>query len=156
MCGILRSLWCERSPSRFQILVGLSAAFFAVMALEGLRASFMPGYRAQPHHPYLRSTGGSAPPAPKAKTATVDTHSPAAPTPFRPRQVGRSSHNPKRLKLAVSRHRALRPTIRRVSSGAFTNSVLPTFEQKPASAPAFTEEAAPYSPLPPIVRQTEV
>ena len=76
------------------------------------------------------------------------------PVPFRPRQ--RSNHIPKRMKLHVSRHSAARSTIRRVSSGAFTNSFLQTLEQNPASTPAFTEDAAPFSPLPPIVQQTEV
>ncbi|MGA7713801.1 MAG: hypothetical protein WCA81_18045 [Rhizomicrobium sp.] len=137
-----------------QILIGLSAAFVAVMALEGLRASFMPGYRAQPHHPYVRSTAASAPPAPKVKASAVETTSLMTPVPFRPRQ--RSNHIPKRMKLHVSRHSAARPTIRRVSSGAFTNSFLQTLEQNPASTPAFTEDAAPFSPLPPIVQQTEV
>jgi hypothetical protein len=139
-----------------QILIGLSAAFLAVMVLEGLRASFMPGYRAQPHHPYIRGSTGSTPPAPKPKASAVETYSLPMPTPFRPRQTERPNYNLKRTKLHVSHHSAARPTIRRVPSNAFTNSFLQTFEQNPASAPAFTEEAAPFSPLPPNVQQTEV
>jgi len=64
--------------------------------------------------------------------------------PFRPRALC-GTHNPKTKKARVSRHRVARPTIRRVPN-EFATSAQPTF----------AEEAAPFSPLPPIRKRIEL
>ena len=110
-------------PVQFQILMGLTVAFAAVMIVEGLRASFLPGYRTPPHLSYNRN---SAPPKPAAATrASVSDAkllAPRASASFRPREVERARSNLKRPKPRISTHRAVRPKIRRVTLNGFTNS----------------------------------
>ena len=148
-------------PIQIQILVGLGLAFLAVMVLEGLRASFLPGYRALPHHPYIRNTVPSesrkqtvtASSAPSAEMRSVIARMPA---PFRPREIARPQFNLKRAKFAVSRHSAERPKIRRASLSEFTDYFSRSFEQGDASQSMVTEDAAPFSQLSPILEQDQV
>lgn len=112
-----------------RILVGLSAAFLVLMILEGLRASFRPARpiaHAQPEPPV---SSRILAPKPVMKVAAKP-----ALQPLRVRTVAVRT-NPKRIKLPINRHRALRPMIRRGKSAGRT--------------PTFTEEAVPYTPLSP-------
>jgi hypothetical protein len=147
-------------PVQIQILIGLAVAFLAVMVLEGLRASFLPGYRALPHHPYIRNTVPSAPrkQAGTANTPSAEMRSVTArvPAPFRPREVVRPPFNLKRAKPDVSRHSTERPKIRRDTLGGFADYFSQPYEQDYASQSMVTEEAAPFSQLSPILEQDRV
>ena len=128
---------------QLRILIGLGIAFVALMILEGLRVSFVTGHRL----PARQSSTVENQPKKKfvKKAAVAATHSFRAPSgPFRPRAPS-PTNNPKRTNGRISRHRAARPEIRRIS-GEFAAPVRPTF----------TEEAAPFSPLPPIPGPIEV
>jgi len=107
-------------PIEIRILAGLAAAFAAVMMLEGMRVSFLPGgwLRPRPHdipvalqpkksvsHAMGRATQAFEIPATKTSSASG---------PFHPPKGGRTC-TPKRSKPRVSRHRAERPKIRRRS-----------------------------------------
>ena len=131
---------------QIRILVGLGIAFTALMIVEGLRISFLSGRRLfAPQH-----EAAKRPPkkTPVKKAGGGATRSFAASSgPFRPRAPVRA-HNPKTTKTRVSRHCALRPTIRRMPK----DEPVPGFFPQPA----FTEEAAPFSPLPPFPEQIEV
>ena len=131
-------------PIQIRILAGLGIAFVALMILEGLRVSFITGHRL----PARQDDHEEAPleNKPVKKSAGVETRSfTASSGPFRPRALV-STHNPKmKKKTRISRHRAALPTIRRVPGELAT----------PAQ-PTFTEEAAPFSPLPPIHERIEV
>jgi hypothetical protein len=124
-------------PIQLRILAGLGIAFVALMIVEGLRVSFITGH----HLPSRRTNEEEIPPREKSfeKAVGAGARSFTEPSgPFRPRATGRV-HHPKTTKNRVSRHRAVRPTIRR-TSGEFA---------APA-APTFTDEAAPFSSLPAI------
>jgi len=147
-------------PVHIQILIGLGVAFLAVMVLEGLRASFLPGYRALPHHPYIRNNVPS-----ESRKQTVTASAPGAemlsaiarmPAPFRPREIARPQFNLKRTKFAASRRSAERPKIRRDSLSEFTDYFSRSFEQGDASQSMVTEDAAPFSQLSPILEQDQV
>ena len=127
-------------PIQLRILIGLGIAFVALMIVEGLRVSFICGHRS----PSPRDKAEEPKPAPRTnpvmKAAGAETRSVAPPPgPFRPRAAG-PRRNPKRTKNRISRHRAARPVIRH----------LPETELAPVPQPSFTEEAAPFSPLPAI------
>ncbi|MDE2162439.1 MAG: hypothetical protein KGJ53_04690 [Alphaproteobacteria bacterium] len=123
---------------QIRILVGLGVAFVALMIVEGLRVSFLPAARKRRA---ARAPAASMPSETKAarKAAGTGTQSFEA-APFRPRGKTWAS-SPKRAKGPVSRHRAERPKIRRIPGNSLQNS--------PVSMPSFTEEAVPYTPLPP-------
>jgi hypothetical protein len=118
-------------PIQFRILAGLGIAFVALMILEGLRVSFITGHRL----PARQRNAEETPPRKKSfmKAAGTETQSfQASSGPFHSRAL---AHNPKTTKGRICRHRAARPKIRRISG-------------EPAQ-PTFTEDAAPFSPLPP-------
>jgi hypothetical protein len=124
-------------PIQIRILIGLGIAFVALMIVEGLRVSFITGHRLDSR----RDDAEETPPRKKSvkKAAGAGTQSFAASSgPPRPRALGRT-YNPKTIKGRISRHRAARPIIRRISS-----------EFAAPGQPTFTEEAAPFSPLPAI------
>jgi hypothetical protein len=128
---------------QFRIFVGFGIAFVALMILEGLRVSFVTGHRL----PARQSNAVEIQPGkkPVKKAAVATTHSCQAPSgPFRPRALGRTNH-PKRTNGRISLHCAARPRIRRIY-GEFAAPAHPTF----------AEEAAPFSPLPPIPWRIEV
>ena len=130
-------------PIQIRILAGLGIAFVALMILEGLRVSFITGHRlpARQHNPEETPLKKN----PVMKAACTEMRSFVSSSgPFRPRALG-SSHNPKTKKARISRHRAARPTIRRVP-GEFATPAQPTF----------TEEAAPFSPLPAISSHSQM
>lgn len=82
-----------------RILIGLGAAFTALMIVEGLRASFLPR-RAMP------SAGVASKPAGVLRPEKTVTHAP-----FRPRPAPAAV--PKRAKVAVKAHQTERPRIKR-------------------------------------------
>jgi hypothetical protein len=128
---------------QFRIFVGLGIAFVALMIVEGLRVSFVTGH----HLPARQSSAVEIQPRKKPfkKTAVAATQSfQASSGPFRPRALGRTN-NPKRTNGRISLHRAARPKIRRIYG-----------ELAASAQPTFTEEAAPFSPLPPIPGRIEV
>jgi hypothetical protein len=128
---------------QLRIFAGLAVAFFTLMIVEGLRVSFITGHRL----PSRQDGAVEIQPRrkPVKKAAGADTQSfRVSFGPFRPRAPA-LTHSPKRTNGRISRHRALRPKIRRIS-GDFANT----------APPAFTEEAAPFSPLPPISERIEV
>jgi hypothetical protein len=96
-----------KEPPYIQIAIGLSAAFIALMILEGLRASFVPRRKSEPSirvqsaRPAFRSAPGKAAKPPR---------------------------NPKRSENIVKLHRATRPVIRR-------NTVKPPEESATRSLP---------------------
>lgn len=134
-------------PIAFRIFLGLAVAFVALMILEGLRTSFLPTAKPKPR-PIFE-------PAPKRALAAkfVGAEMRAA-GPFRPHG---KAYNPKRAKARISRHRPERPRIRRVPRDVYREAYEayeePVYAQP---APAFTEEAAPYTPLPPLEDGIEV
>ncbi|HTW36386.1 MAG TPA: hypothetical protein VMD53_17325 [Rhizomicrobium sp.] len=93
-----------KEPPYIQIAIGLSAAFVALMLLEGLRASFIP------RHGSGRSAGAARPrfTAPHFRSA--------------PGNVAKLPRNPKRPENIVKPHRAPKPTIRRNTAKAPENS----------------------------------
>jgi len=123
-------------PIELRILAGLALAFGTLMIVEGLRVSFFvgvrsPAWQSAPGEPQIRKK-------PAKKLAFAAAHSvPAAPGPFRPRAV-LPVNNPKRTNGHINRHSPIRPKIRRIPRD-FTALTQPTF----------TEEEAPFSPLPP-------
>jgi len=148
-------------PAPIQILMGLGAAFAVVMFLEGLRASFLPGYRALPHLPYIRTKPASAKLAPKAGSRDADTSKTSSIAvsglaPFRPRELSRPRYNQKKPKPNTNRQRAQRPTVKRDSLGDFAAFYAAPEQRDYAVSPMFTDEAAPYSPLPPIMEMDGV
>ncbi len=131
---------------QIRILAGLGVAFVVLMIVEGLRVSFVPAAGMRRHG---RKSSDVPPPEmkPARKAEGAATHAFEASSPFRPRGKTRA-YDPKRSNGQVSRHRAERPKIRRIPA----NSAVPSV----ASAPKFTEESAPYSPLPPKSSQFRV
>jgi hypothetical protein len=131
---------------QFRILIGLAIAFTILMILEGLRISFLAGRRLPaPQHEVAEPLPVKKP-VKKADGAETRAFAVSS-EPFRPRAPGRA-YNPKTTKPRVSRHRAARPTIQRMPK----DKPAPGFSPQPA----FTEEAAPFSPLPPIPERIEV
>ena len=130
-------------PIQIRILAGLGIAFVALMIVEGLRVSFITGHRLPVRQDDLEVAPLEKKPVKKSDGIETRAFS-ASSGPFRPRALD-GTHNPKTKKPRISRHRAARPTIRRVPSEFAT----------PAQ-PTFTEEAAPFSPLPPIRERIEV
>src|ERR1700722_10470500 len=100
-----------KEPPYIQIAIGLSAAFVALMILEGLRACFVP----------RRKSG------PSLRTARPRSVTP----PFRsaPDNVAKLPRNPKRNENIVKLHRATRPTIRRNTVKAPAESHAPRLPQ---------------------------
>lgn len=123
-------------PIELRILAGLALAFGALMLVEGLRVSFFvtgrsPARQSAPVEPQTRKK-------PAKKIAFAAGHSvQASPGPFRPRAL-LPANNPKRTNGHINRHSPIRPKIRRIPRD-FTALTQPTF----------TEEEAPFSPLPP-------
>jgi hypothetical protein len=131
---------------QFRILIGLGVAFVALMIVEGLRVSFVTGHRLPTRQRNVEET----PPKKKSvkKVAGAETRSFAASWgPFHPHDAVRT-HNPKRTKGRIRRHRAARPKIHRAPGNELASGFAPQ--------PTFTEEAAPFSHLPPIPEQIEV
>ena len=125
-------------PIQLRILIGLGIAFVVLMIVEGLRVSFISSRRS----PAPRSNAEETPLRTKSviKAAGGETRSVAAPSgPFRPHAAVPRQH-PKRTKNRISRHRAARPVIRHP----------PESELASVPQPSFTEEAAPFLPLPAI------
>ena len=123
-------------PIQFRIFAGLALAFGALMIVEGLRVSFVTGHRM----PARQSAPVEIRPRKKLvrKVAVAAAHPvQAVPGPFRPRAL-LPANNPKRANDHINHHSPIRPKIRRVSR-EFTGLTQPTF----------TEEKAPFSPLPP-------
>ena len=95
--GILIAGMVAKEPPYIQIVIGLSAAFIALMILEGLRASFVPrrtsepSVRARSARPAFRSAPGN---------------------------VAKPQRNPKRPENIVKPHSAPTPTIRRNTAKA--------------------------------------
>jgi hypothetical protein len=131
---------------QIRILIGLGVAFTALMIVEGLRISFLAGRRLPAPQHEIAKPPPKKMPVKKADGAGTLSFAVSS-EPFRPRASVRG-RNPKTTKPRVSRHRAARPTIQR----------MPKDEPAPRFFPplAFTEEAAPFSPLPPIPEQIEV
>lgn len=93
-------------PPFVQILIGLGAAFCALMVLEGLRANFVPRRSARP----AKSRDRMPPPPQRSAVAPA----PQASQPYRsttPRPG--PLRNPKRSFLPLNRHRPPRPKISR-------------------------------------------
>lgn len=97
-----------KEPPFVQIAIGLSAAFAALMILEGLRASFVPRRTSEPS---VRI----------ASTRTVFRSAPGNAT--------KPSRNAKRSENVVKPHRAPRPTIRRNAAKAPGVSPTPSLPQ---------------------------
>ena len=90
--GMLIAGMVAKEPPYIQIAIGLSAAFIALMILEGLRASFVPRRTYEP---------------------SIRVRSPRASFRSAPGNVAKPPRNPKRSDNIVKPHRAPRPTIRR-------------------------------------------
>lgn len=122
-------------PVFLRILAGTMAAFCAVVFLEGLRACFLPGYR-KIQTPVLPAPRAMA----KGQASTVLAPAKTATSfaPFRPRTVDSRSVNRKKPVTAVNHAHPERPKIRRH----------PLERPRYSPPPMFTEEAAPYSPVP--------
>ena len=99
-----------KEPPYIQIAIGLSAAFIALMILEGLRASFVPRRTPSPSRHALRQRSAT----PLFRSA--------------PGNVAKPPRNPKRPENIVKLHRATRPVIRR-------NTVKPPEESATRSLP---------------------
>jgi len=124
-------------PIQIRIFAGLAAAFAAVMILEGMRFSFLPAgwLRPRPHDVpvalqpkkkvSLARVESAATNAFDAKVAGT-----AARRPFRPCNA-RHNCTPKLSKGVISRHRAERPKIRRISKSAFSASFAPPADSAP-------------------------
>jgi len=98
-----------------RILIGLLAAFLALMVIEGLRASFFPKRHETPAtpEPEERIVFISKPPSPEAMALPQ-----APPQSFAARRANVPPPNPKRAVLSVRRHKPTRPIIRREANGA--------------------------------------
>jgi hypothetical protein len=98
-----------------QILIGLAAAFCAVMVIEGLRASFFPRRRAAAIQPIAKPEQQAVfipqPPAPQAM-AIAPSQS------FAAKRLAAPSPSLKRKLSSVRRHKTTRPIIRRMANGA--------------------------------------
>jgi hypothetical protein len=147
---VLTLVGAEAAP--YRVLFGLGAAFVILMIVEGLRASFRSGYR---NIPQIGKSSASIPSAkPVAKVAEMHHAKPVYMAPFRPRDV---EYNPKLVKSRVSKHRMLRPQIRRVPEAAITAVEYPPPPRSFVTPmPALTEDAAPFTPLPPIEERIEI
>jgi hypothetical protein len=92
-----------------QILIGLLAAFAALMVIEGLRANFFPRRRAE-----------AAIAEPEEQIVFISREPPqaAAPeiAPVQPFAARRVAANPKRKSADVRRHKPMRPIIRRMAN----------------------------------------
>lgn len=119
-------------PVFLRIFAVSMAAFCAVVFLEGLRACFLPGYRKVP------AMALPAPPAMAKGRVSVVFEEAKAREPFRPRSAQSNAVNRKKPVNEVHIGLVLRPKIRRV----------PLERQYYSPPPMFTEEVAPYSPVP--------
>ena len=97
-----------KEPPYIQIAIGLSAAFIALMILEGLRASFVPRRTSEPS---IRVQS----PRPSFRSA--------------PGNVAKPPRNPKRHENIVKPHRAPRPTIRRNTAKKQEEPATPSLPQ---------------------------
>ena len=120
-------------PIEVRIAVGLGVAFAMVMLLEGLRTSFLPAGRKK-GQPAPRDAMTVAAPQKKSAAKSVA----AAPV-----RIKMQAINPKVVKVHIKPYSPPRPQIRRVS-------------QTQAPTPIVTEDGAPFSPLPPIIEQTQL
>ena len=98
--GMVIAGMVAKEPPYIQIAIGLSAAFIALMILEGLRASFVPRRNSRPN-----------PRAARARAATPLFRS-------APGNVVKPPRNPKRHENIVKLHRAPKPVIRRNTAKA--------------------------------------
>ena len=145
---VLTLVGAEAAP--YRILFGLGAAFVILMIVEGLRASFRSGYRIIPN----TAKPSVSVPKPVVKAAEMHHATTASLAPFRPRDV---EYNQKRVKLRANKHCVLRPQIRRVPGAAIADMEYPPPPRSFVTPmPALTEDAAPFSPLPPIEEQIAV
>ena len=97
-----------KEPPFVQIVISLSAAFAALMILEGLRASFIP-----------RRTSEQGGPVQSARSAFR----------YASRNAAKLPHSPKRSENIVKPHSAPRPTIRRNTAKAPEESQTPSLPQ---------------------------
>jgi hypothetical protein len=127
-------------PVPVKILIGLGAAFVAVMFLEGVHASFLPTRYAallarkypasnSPQPRIFRAQGPAPSQAYEEPSFTVPGPKRAVPMP----------KNLKRQTARVSRHRSIKPRIRRVpmvnAEQTFETQELPSFSSQPAADP---------------------
>ena len=125
-------------PIELRIFAGLALAFGALMIVEGLRVSFFVGPPARQSAPVELQPRKK----PVNKIAFAAAHSvQAAPGPFRPRAL-LPANNPKRTNGHINRHSPIRPKIRRIPR-----------DFAALTPPTFTDEQAPFSPLPPNAEQ---
>ena len=110
--GVMIADRVAKEPPYIQIAIGLSAAFIALMILEGLRACFIP----------RRTSSGPSPRAARARSATSLFRS-------APGNVAKLPRNPKRYENIVKLHRTPRPSIRRNTAKAPEESAGPDLPQ---------------------------
>lgn len=145
---VLTLVGAEAAP--YRVLFGLGVAFVILMIVEGLRASFRSGYRTIPN----TAKPSVSVPRPVAKAAEMQHAKAASTAPFHAREV---EYNQKRVKPRVSKHRVLRPQVRRVPGAAITAMEYPPPPRNFVTPmPALTEDAAPFSPLLPIEERIEI
>lgn len=111
-------------PIQVRVGLALAAAFLVLMMLEGLRATFLPGRKAQMPAASPSAPDVPVPPeAPKPQAMATNVSAIAAPAPyalapaFAPRLRPPPPRNRKRAAAAPRPHRSIRPKIRRRAAG---------------------------------------